>query len=33
MPINPKAHNKDNTVDNDNKQNTQPKTHPTMKIK
>ena len=33
MPINPKAHNKDNMVDNDNKQNTQPKTHPTMKIK
>ena len=25
MPINPKAHNKDNTVDNDNKQSTQPK--------
>ena len=25
MPINPKAHNKDNMVDNDNKQNTQPK--------
>ena len=25
MPINPEAHNKDNTVDNDNKQNTQPK--------
>ena len=25
MPINPKAHNKDHIVDNDNKQNTQPK--------